>query len=78
MGCLLWPFALIAGIFTGALGLAGKIIGFVLGAVGGLISLIFAFVLGAVGVALCMTIIGAVIGVPLILFAAGLAFRAIF
>jgi len=51
MGCLLWPFALIAGIFTGALGLAGKIIGFVLGAVGGLISLICAFVLGAVGVA---------------------------
>ena len=78
MGCLLWPFALVIGILGGALGLAGKIIGFVLGAVGGLLSLIFAFVLGAIGVALCVTIVGAIIGVPLILFAASLAFRAIF
>lgn len=78
MGCLLWPFAAVIGIFGGALGLAGKIIGFILGAIGGLFSLIIAFILGAVGVALCMTIIGAIIGVPLILFAVGLAFRAIF
>ncbi len=78
MGCLLWPFAAIVGIVGGALGLFGKIIGFLLGAVGGLFSLILAFVLGAVGVALCMTIIGAVIGIPLILFAVGLGFRAIF
>jgi hypothetical protein len=78
MGCLLWPFAAVIGIFGGALGLAGKIIGFILGAIGGLFSLIIAFILGAVGVALCMTIIGAIIGVPLILFAVSLAFRAIF
>ncbi len=78
MGCLLWPFALMAGIVGGALGLAGKFIGFILGAIGSLFSLIFALILGAIGIGLCMTIIGAVIGVPLVLLAGGLAFRSIF
>lgn len=78
MGCLLWPFTVAFGIISGVLGLAGGVIGWVLGAVGRLFGLFFALALGAAGVFLCVTIIGAIIGVPLILFAIGLALRAIF
>lgn len=79
MGCLLlWPFAAIFGLIGGALGVAGKITGWVLGAVGSMFGLLFALVVFFIGIALCATIIGAIFGIPLILFAVGLAFRAIF
>lgn len=78
MGFLLWPFAMVVGLIGGVLGLTGKIIGWILGAVGSLFSLIFSLTLIGIGVLLCVTVIGAILGVPLILFAIGLAFRAIF
>jgi membrane associated rhomboid family serine protease len=64
MGCLLWPFTLVIGIVTGVFGFAMKLVGLILGAVGGVFGLIFAVALGGVGVLLCMTIIGAIIGIP--------------
>ena len=78
MGCLLWPFTLVIGIVTGVFGFAMKLVGFILGAIGSMFGLFLAVALGGAGVLLCMTVIGAIIGVPLILFAVGLAFRAIF
>ncbi len=78
MGWLLWPFALVIGILRGVFGLVGGLIGFLLSAIGGLFSLLLAVVLFIAGAALCMTIIGAIIGVPLILFALGLAVKAVF
>lgn len=70
-GCLwdmiTWPVRL-------ALGLMG----WILSAVGSLIAMGIGLVICALGVALCFTLVGAIIGIPLIIFGGGLILRSIF
>ncbi len=71
LGCLwdlvTWPFQLAAGL-----------IGWILSAVGSLIAFGIGLAVCALGVALCFTLIGAVIGIPLVVFGGGLMIRSIF
>ena len=64
---LFWPLSLAGFIIRSVLSFAGNVVSFFLG-------------LGAiaVGVALCVTVIGAVVGVPLILLGIGIAFKSLF
>ena len=70
-GCLwdmiTWPVRL-------ALGLMG----WILSAVGSLIARDIGLVICALGVALCFTLVGAIIGIPLIIFGGGLILKSIF
>ena len=70
-GCLwdmiTWPVRL-------ALGLMG----WILSAVGSLIAMGIGLVICALGVALCFTLVGAIIGIPLIIFGGGLILKSIF
>ena len=70
-GCLwdmiTWPVRL-------ALGLMG----WILSAVGSLIAMDIGLVICALGVALCFTLVGAIIGIPLIIFGGGLILKSIF
>ncbi len=54
------------------------LIGLILETTGRLLSLINGRVICAIGVALCFTVIGAIIGVPLIIFGGGLMLKSIF
>lgn len=67
MGCLLWPFAAIWRLVTGIVELTGRLIAVALGVV---------LVIG--GAALCLTLIGAIIGVPLIAIGLLLIARGLF
>lgn len=71
MGCL---FNLITAPFRFALWLIGAIIE----AVGRILALIFGLCICAIGVALCFTLIGAILGVPMIIFGGGLMLKCIF
>ncbi len=71
MGCL-WD------IITAPFRFCGWLIGLILEATGRLLSLIIGLVICAVGVALCFTVIGAIIGIPLIIFGGGLMLKCIF
>lgn len=71
MGCL-WN------IITAPFRFCGWLIGLILEVTGRLISLLIGLACAAIGVALCFTIIGAVIGIPLIIFGGGLMLKCIF
>lgn len=57
---------------------AGMLISFILGAVGRLIAFGLGFAVSAIGVLLCVSVVGLVPGVPLVLFGGGLMVRSIF
>ncbi len=71
MGCL-WN------IITAPFRFCGWLIGAILEATGRLLSLIIGLAICAAGVALCLTLIGAILGIPLIIFGGGLMLKAIF
>ncbi len=71
MGCLLE-------IFTAPFKLAIWLIGLILDATGRILSLLIGLGICAIGVGLCLTLIGAIIGIPLIIFGGGLMLKAIF
>lgn len=62
-----WPLSLVGFAINTVLGIVGGIFGFILGLV---------CVIG--GGALCVTIIGAVIGIPLVLFGLGMMVKSLF
>lgn len=64
---ILWPFYAVAQLITGILKLTGRLVAALIG-----------FVLLVAGVALSITIIGAILGVPMIIFGFMLMVRAIF
>lgn len=64
---ILWPFYAVARLITGILKLTGRLFAAVIG-----------FVLLVAGVALSITIIGAILGIPMIIFGLMLMVRAIF
>ena len=63
----LWPFWAIWGLVTWILKLTGRVVAIVLG-----------LVLMIVGVLISLTVIGAIVGVPLLLFGLLLVFRGLF
>lgn len=71
MGCL-WD------IITAPFRFCGWLIGLILETTGRLLSLVIGLVICAIGVALCFTVVGAIIGVPLIIFGGGLMLKSIF
>ena len=64
---ILWPFYALAQLITGILKLTGRLVAALIG-----------FVLLVAGVVLSITIIGAILGVPLIILGFMLLVRAIF
>ncbi len=64
---LTWPFRLAADLIGWILNLAGSILGLAIG-----------FAICCLGVLLCLTGIGAIIGVPMVIFGGGLMLRSIF
>lgn len=64
---LTWPFELLFDLIGFVLSLTGALIGFIVG-----------LVLCCIGVALCLTVIGAVPGVPLVILGGGLMLKSIF
>ena len=78
MGWLFWPFTMLWGLFVGIFSFFGGIAGLMIGAIGRLAALIMGFVVASIGVFLCVTIIGAIIGIPLVLCGGGLILKAIF
>lgn len=71
MGCL-WN------IITAPFRFCGWLIGLILEVTGRLISLVIGLAICAVGVALCFTVVGAIIGIPLIIFGGALMLKSIF
>ena len=71
MGCL-WK------IITAPFRFALWLIGLILETAGRLISLFIGLAICAGGVALCFTVVGAIIGIPLIIFGGGLMLKCIF
>jgi hypothetical protein len=65
--CLLWPFWAVWKLVIGILEITGRLIGFVLG-----------LVLMILGIVLSLTVIGAILGVPIAIFGFLLMIRAIF
>ncbi len=57
---------------------AGMLISFILGAVGRLLAFFLGFAIAAIGVVLCISIVGLVLGVPMVMFGGGLMVRSIF
>ena len=64
---IFWPFTL-----------AASLISFLLSAAGRFLSLLLGLILGGIGVILTLTGIGAIAGVPLVMFGGALMLRAIF
>ena len=64
---LLWPFWAL-----------WRLVGFILEMVGQLVAVILGAVIAMVGVLLSLTVVGAIIGVPLVLFGIMLMFRGLF
>lgn len=71
MGCL-WD------VITAPFRFGLWLIGLILNATGRLLSLLIGLVICAAGVVLCFTVIGAIIGIPLIIFGGGLMLKSIF
>jgi hypothetical protein len=67
LNVLTWPFRVAADLVGLLLSFAGSMIGLALG-----------FVFCAVGVLLCLTGIGLIIGVPLVIFGGGMMLKSIF
>jgi len=65
--CLLWPFWAIFRLVTFIIEMVGRLVGMILGVV---------FIL--VGVVLSLTVVGAIIGIPLALFGLMLVVRCLF
>ena len=64
---LTWPFRMV-----------WSFIGIVFLGIGKLLSMLLGVILGAIGVALCCTIIGAIIGVPLVVLGVAMFLRSLF
>ncbi len=64
---IFWPFVAVWRLVTGILALTGRLVAALLG-----------FVLMVVGIVVSLTIVGAVIGVPLVIFGFMLMLRSIF
>ena len=71
MGCLWY-------LLTRPFQLAANLIGLILVAVGRMTAFILGLIVCCGGVALCLTIIGAILGIPMIVFGGGLMIRSIF
>lgn len=71
MGCL-WD------IITAPFRFGAWLIRVILEAVGRILAFIIGLVICAIGVALCLTVIGAILGVPLAIFGGGLMLKSIF
>jgi hypothetical protein len=67
MSCLLWPFVALWHLVALVLELTGRFIAILLGVV-----------LMILGVLACLTVIGAIVGIPLILFGVLLVIRGFF
>lgn len=65
--CLLWPVAALWRLLTGLIGLVGRLAVLAIG-----------FVLTVVGVVLTLTVVGAIVGIPLALLGILLMVRSIF
>lgn len=64
---LTWPFSLAARMIELVLSAAGRLAAFGLG-----------LLTCALGVALCMTLVGALLGVPMVIFGGGMLLKSIF
>ena len=64
---LTWPFRM-----------AMDLIGMILGMTGRLVAFILSGVICCAGVALCLTVIGLMLGVPMVIFGGGLMLKSIF
>lgn len=64
---LTWPFSLAARMIELVLSAAGRLVAFGLG-----------LLVCALGVALCMTLFGALLGVPMVIFGGGMLLKSIF
>ena len=64
---LLWPFKVIWSLVAFVLNLTGRFVALVIG-----------LVLALVGVALSATIVGAIVGIPMIIFGGALVLRGLF
>ena len=64
---LTWPFRMV-----------WRFIGIVFLGIGKLLSMLLGVILAAIGVALCCTIIGAIIGVPLVVLGVAMFLRSLF
>lgn len=71
MGCLI-------NLLTAPFRLAIWLISFIIGATGRILALLIGLAICAVGVGLCMTVVGAIVGIPLIIFGGGLMLKCIF
>ncbi len=67
MSCLLWPFAALWRLITLVFELTGRLIAIVLGVV-----------VMILGVIVCLTVVGAVVGIPMILFGLLVVARGLF
>lgn len=67
LGCLLWPFEVLWRLLALIFELTGRFIAITLGVV-----------LMILGVVVCLTVIGAVVGIPMILFGLLLVIRGFF
>lgn len=67
VGILLWPFKLVWNLLAAILNLTGRLVAILIG-----------LMLVLVGVSLSATIIGAIIGIPMIVFGAALILRGLF
>lgn len=63
----LWPFAALWGLVAGIINVTGRLVAMLLG-----------LVLMIAGVALTLTVVGAIVGVPLLIFGFMLAVRGLF
>ncbi len=57
---------------------AGILISFILGALGRLLAFFLGFAIAAIGVALCLSVVGLILGIPMVMFGGGLMVRSIF
>ena len=64
---ILWPFVALWNLVTGILKLTGRLIAMVVGVV-----------LMIVGIALSLTVVGAIVGIPLLIFGFTLTVRGLF
>lgn len=65
-------------VLTWPLRMVWSFVGIIFLGVGKLLSMILGIVLAAIGVALCCTLVGAIVGIPLTLFGGAMFLRALF
>ena len=64
---LTWPFRMAMDLIGMILGMTGRLVAFILGRV-----------ICCAGVALCLTVVGLILGVPMVIFGGGLMLKSIF